>query len=498
MSDKVREKGSARVLRAAFLITLVVAISGCQSALWFPAAPDRAVRVEGGDRLVYNLKNRRVAFLQEDGRPPRITEVEILAGGATERVVLADVPASERRHLVIGLDGCPYGVVRDLYDRGLLTMFHEPTPLVSTFPAQTDLSYYKILGGPVPLGFESKYYDRERGKVVSGAMNYVAGTNEPWSRYLDYRLGNFGSAMQFTSPRRFFNRELDELLKRFRESDKPVFTAYFASTAGLGTRYGMTGYVEALQGIDRAVKQLVVEMKGRVDVTLCADHGQTLVPVRQIPLESFLRERGFRVTDELKRPRDVVPIAFGVLTYVALYTDSAAEVAQALVEMPQVEFAVYREGDAVLAASRAGKAAIRRRDGRYRYDPVEGDPLDLVGTTRRLAEEGHADADGYVDDRALFEATAQARYPDACHRLWGAFDGLAVHAPDVLLSLSDDACYGGALFRKLTPVRSTHASLDYQNSVTFVMSTAGKMPGALRVDDLRQALGEMGIAIGER
>ena len=254
----------------------------------------------------------------------------------------------------------------------------------------------------------------------------------------------------------------------------------------------------ALMEVERATRQLMVESEGKVTVTLLADHGQTLVPPNRLDLAKFLEERGFRVVKKLERERDVVAMTFGILTYVAIHTRESREVAEAVVELPQVDLATYVEGDAVVVISRRGKARITHRPGRYRYEAIEGDPLGFSDTMDRLAREGHADAEGYVEDEALFQATALARYPDACKRLWQGFHGLVRHTPDVIVSLTDSWCFGGKFFGWLTPVSSTHAGLNYPNSVTFVMSTTGQLPGPIRVDDFQEAIAGIGVPMAGR
>jgi len=481
--------GHARLARETALRAVVVALAmvvsgGCRSTLWLPEVANRVEGSADVEKVVYELGDREVAFVARDPDDGRFTEMEVSRSGSVERVVFDDVPTSERRHLVLCLDGVPYELVRDLYDRGLLRTFYPPTPLVSVFPASSDMSFHRILGGDPPVGFESRYYDDETGRIEGGNLAYVRGTNEPWDEFLDYRLNHLHSAIQFTSPRRYFKYEIETLVERFSESQKRVFVAYFPSMAGLGTRYGRTGYVAALMELERATRQLIVDSEGRVTVTMLADHGQTLVPPDRLDLEAFLEERGFRVVKKLARERDVVAVTFGILTYAAIHTRAAQEVAEAVVELPQVDLATYVDGDAVVVVRSQGRASIRRRDGRYRYEVIEGDPLRLLETIDRLKQEGHVDAEGYVDDQALFQATATAEYPDACKRLWQAFHGLTKHSPDVIVSLKDNWCFGGKFFGWLTPVISTHAGLNYHNSVTFVMSTAGQLSGPIRVDDL--------------
>jgi len=397
--------------------------------------------------------------------------------------------------LIIALDGVPFTVVRELHDKGMLPAFYPPGPMVTVYPAMSDIAFARVFGSETPLGFEAQYYVRETGQLSDGNRSYLAGVNEPWSKLLDYRLSNFWSAVQYVAPKWFFRREVENLVREFRDTEDKVFVAYFASTAGIGTRFGRAGYIEALLEIDRLARQLVIESKGEVTVTLLSDHGHSLTPARRAPIEDFLAERGWRIVKRLERPRDVVLIAFGLVTYAGLYTDSPAELAQALVSLPHTTLCSYRERDAVVVMSRDGSARVTRREERYRYEAVEGDPLNLLPVIAALSADGKVDQDRYVDDRALLKATAGLEYPDPLKRLWECFNGVAQHPADVVVSLRDDCFFGKRGFEGATAVRSTHGSLNRANSLAFVMSTAGRVGEAIRVDDFREAMQRLGIPL---
>jgi len=478
------------------LVAVVATGGGCKSAaVWLPAAADSATRTDGGERVEY-LVGRDLRIVEERDASGRTVAFEVTrsaSGLTTTRIEPAKVDASRRRHLVIAMDGAPYALVQELHEKGMLPAFWAPTPMVSVYPAMSDIAFARILGGGVPMGFEAEYYNRERRRLSDGNAVYIAGTNEPWSERLDYRLTNFWSAVQYVNPRPFFYRELENILKRLRKCEKETFIAYLASTAGMGTRYGREGYAEALFVLDRLARQLMIESEGEVTVTLLADHGHTMLPAKRAPIEKFLIHRGWRVVKQLKRERDVVPVRFGLVTYAAFHTDSSADLAAALIEMPQAELASFPDGDDVVVMSREGRARITKRGGRYRYDSSGGDPLGLAPIIGELKAQGNVDADGFIDDRAMLEATFAFAYPDPLKRVWESFHGLAQHPADVLVSLKDHWYYGRENFEGATPRLSTHGGLGGMNGTAFVMSTAGRIEKGIRVGDFRDAVKSLGI-----
>ena len=415
------------------------------------------------------------------------------ADGSVTRIDPAKVDLSRKRHLVIAMDGTPYALVQELHEKGMLPAFWAPTPMVSVYPAMSDVAFARIFGGDVPMGFEAAYYNRELRRLSDGNAVYIAGANEPWSERLDYRLTNFWSAVQYLKPRSFFYQEIETIVKRLKKCRKNTFVAYLASTAGMGTRFGREGYAEALLVLDRLARQLMVESDGEVTVTLLADHGHTMLPAKRAPIEKFLAHRGWRMVKQLKRERDVVPVMFGLVTYAAFYTDLPAELAEALVGMPQIELVSFPDGDSVVVMSRHGQARVTKRGGRYRYDSSGGDPLELAPIIAELKAQGKVDADGFIDDRAMLEATLGFVYPDPLKRLWESFHGLAQHPADVVVSLKDHWYYGRKNFEGATPRLSTHGGLGGINATTFVMSTAGRIEKGIRVGDFREAVKSLGI-----
>ena len=101
-------------MRAVAAALAMVVLGGCRSTLWLPEAGSRVEGTADVEKVVYDLGDRDVAFVARGPDGGRFTEMDVSRGGSVERVVFDDVPASERRHLVLCLDGVPYDLVRDL------------------------------------------------------------------------------------------------------------------------------------------------------------------------------------------------------------------------------------------------------------------------------------------------------------------------------------------------------------------------------------------------
>ena len=134
--------------------------------------------------------------------------------------------------------------------------------------------------------------------------------------------------------------------------------------------------------------------------------------------------------------------------------------------------------------SRTGSARITRRADRFRYEAVEGDPLNILPILAKLTPA----QDGYIDDAALFAATAEHEFPDPLDRIWRAFNGLFTTTPDVLLSLENNAFAGSADLSIWLQMVGVHGNLRRDSTCGFLMTTLRELPPTLRMRDARDAL----------
>ncbi len=278
--------------------------------------------------------------------------------------------------------------------------------------------------------------------------------------------------------------------------------AYMVGTSALGSRRGRDGHALALVSVDRFCQQLAYETRGRARITLMSDHGHAILPSERIPLSDELAAMGYRVGSRLERPGDVVVPEFGVVTCAAIHTREPARVASDVVHIRGIELATYLDRgpdglDRVVVLSKTGRASITHSAAGFRYEPEVGDPLRMTDVLARLRDQSQVDADGYVADRVLFEATIDSVYPDAVARLWRAFHGLIVHQPDVFVAVEDGFEVGSKLQTQLVHMQATHGNLRPGSSWGFAASMAGPLPPVLRMADLREAMQKAGIPIAE-
>lgn len=444
-----------------------------------PGSEERVYSAGAGSKAVYRQR-------LEDGRVVALSFDDNGDGTADETVdLLADHP--DWPHFLIILDGVPFDVVQAMYDEGHFRLFPRPARVATVFPAMTDVAITKILHSPPCFGGEAAYFDRKKNRLSDGNSVYLNGQNAPWRPLVDYAAPQRVAISTYLNPPSVFSEELQEMEKLFSSTQKSRAIGYSVGTAGLGTRGGEPAIRSYLADVEKVCERITHDRRGRVRFSITADHGQTLQQCKLISLTDTLKKAGFRVRDSLGGPNDAVVVAYGLITSVAIYTDRASAVAEAVVSHPSVDLVAYREGDAVVIMNSKAKASVRAGKGGYSYDSSAGDPLELDGIIEGLRAAGQVSSDGVIADRPLLEATAAHRYPDPLHRLWDCFDGLIQNQAEVIVSLKPDACHGSRLFHAVvSPVASTHGGMDYLGSVTFLLCNARPkpLPAVLRVEDV--------------
>jgi len=451
-------------------------MAGCQKPVHFPLVSDGAQTAfdTDGDGKIDFRHYRNAA-----GRITKIAYDHDADGVPDETVDLDAIDFARCRHLVIILDGFAYDLVKRAYDAGALRMFHPPSRVVAPYPTLTDVAMVDLLVHRPCPAFEARYYDRKANKAVGGSGDYMAGKNAPYNQLLQYRAAMLWDALGYLYPWEVFGKELNDAKRLFDRDKTREVLAYFVSSAGVGTRMGADGQRKALRRVEQFVNQVLWETRGQTKITLLADHGHSYTRAQPIPLDKHLKGLGWRLTGSLNGPKDVVYIRFGLETYASFATRSPEALAKDLIAADGVELASFVDGESVVVLGRDGaRAAVRRNGSRYRYDRAAGDPLALAAILAKLKPDGK----GYYDADELLSATLTHTWPAPLQRLWRAHFALVANPPDVIVSLADNFYSGDTSLA--VDVASTHGSLNYTNSVTFIMSTIAPLPPHMRSRDL--------------
>ena len=492
----IKSRTSGILIVAAVAVCLLIMV-GCGPKEAFPSS-FRSVEAEGRGVRIYDTNNDgRADYFQElneNGRVVRLLFDGNKDGLIEQRVDLDRLDPAECRELYVLLDGVPFDLLAEFYEQGHFRLFRRPSRMISTFPSMTDVAFAEIFELSPVVAYEAGYYDHAKGKLHDGSRVYLSGINEPWNALLDYRGTLWMDALGYVWPRWKFDDELKAIFDGYRKSPQKRYTGYSGASACMGTALGRQGYLEQLVKVEQQCEAVMLATRGKVNITIFADHGHNLTKAKPLPLNDLLRKAGFRVTDQLRNPEDVVVPQFGLVTFASINTLRPERVASAAAQMKGINLTLYRDAqENVVVQNRSGRAIVSRRDGRYRYLAESGDPLGLADIVEGLRGAGLLDAEGYAADEDWFAATAEHKYPDALARVWRAFHGLVQNPPTVIVTTTDQWYCGKGKFDFFVDINSTHGSLNAANSLTFAMSTAGGLPKNLRLTDLRKALIRLGL-----
>ena len=456
--------------------------------MYFPAAGDdqaaRSIQAAGAYDADHDGRLDFFTFANDAGRIDRIG-FDVTGDQKPDQLFNLDaIPFNQCRHLVLILDGFGYDVVSKYYQEGGLRLFHPPSRVIAPYPTMTDLCVQDLIGGMACRACEARYFDRAANRLVGGSGDYLGGANEPYNRLLQYRAESLWDVIGYIDPWAAFGKEVNDAKRVFDRAETKEMLAYFVSSAGVSVRIGAEGQVRCLKRIDQMVNQVIWETHGLTKVTLTSDHGHSYTPGKRVDFEGYLRKKGWRLADSLRKERDVVYVQFGLVTFADFATFQPARLAEDLVGLPGVEITSYADGgDVVVLSDDGGQARIGRAGDRYSYQAVKGDPLKLAGILSKMDAAG-----GFYDADELLAATFDHVYPAPLERLWRAHFGLVRNPPDVLVSLKNDCYSGSASFAGSVTIVSTHGGLNRANSTTFIMSTAGELPELLRSRDVPQAM----------
>jgi hypothetical protein len=395
----------------------------------------------------------------------------------------SDYGNDEVPHLLLLIDSLPYRSVRPRYEAGEWNWFFAPQLVIPPFPSLSEVTFSAILGAPPMGGAIERYYDKRTGEILNLYTARAFGYRHPWQQRVHGQLKNYREVgYSYLSPRPWYEAELARAKQTLDESPDRHTAVYIVSTSAMVSRYGAAGLDESLDRIEQLCLQLLHERRGALKITILSDHGHNLAVSPNFRVAEALEEEGFRVTDSIEDPeRDVVPEIDGLVTYFGVHTKRPEAVAGALLPRPEVQLAMYVEGDAVVVRSREGRARIERSGSRYRYVPASDEPADDVfgyGAWTRT----------WMSGDEWMRATARGEWPDAPRRVWEAFHALVVSPADVMFTLQDGHCAGSPSMEKWIDMQSTHGGLNRVNSDAVVLSMVRPLDRPVRSRDVLAAL----------
>jgi len=407
---------------------------------------------------------------------------------------------SRPRRLLLCLDGVPHKLILAAKQRGLFAAFGSPSRLLSPFPTMTNVALSTMLGATPPAGYESLYFDRSARELRGGIRKYL-GWRTPEkipSSYmddLDYQEPLAFEFLIYVAPERVWRTDMRRFHESFRAAPQTRdYFAFLKATDGLLHAQGPERLNVALATLDRILNE-IREFCGReTEIVLFSDHGMNLEENQRVDLVPHLRRKNFKVTSRLTNGRRTLSIpAFGLCSYAAVYCadeELIPEAADALIELPGVDFVVFRdEAGAVLKSARGDARIERDEPDSYRYLTSIGDPLELQPAIQILKKEGKVDDRGFVARADWFDKTSHGSYPNAVANIYSSLHTPRVkHTADILISLHDGYYFGWSPFGKIVRLAATHGNALASSSTAFMMSTHRQLPECVLGDGAKKWL----------
>jgi hypothetical protein len=458
-------------------------VGGCaapSARLTFPIHP----LCRDGDTVWYDVtgKGTRDFGLRYSAEGDLISLVyaDLRDGKASRIYKLSDYADADVPHVILLLDSLPFHSAVERYNAGGFRFCGPPEKVIPPFPSLTEICYSSVLHCPPLTGMIDQSYDQRTQHVRSAFWPRVMGYVQPWEQRCEYHASFYEDGLSFLDPRPWYAAELERAHASIDASPNRVTVVYLGSAASMVCKYGKVGVDEVFDGAEQLCLQLLYERHGAIKISVMADHGHNLMRSTNLPIAQYMIDAGFHPADTIVSPRDVFLEVNGLVTYAAIDTLQPRRVADALVAHPEIELAMYLDGDRVIIRDGHGSAAIECSHQRLRYVLIDHDVLGYAAIVKSL----DVDGDGFASDDQWFRATRDATFPDAPRRLWDAFQATVVDPPRVMFTTKDGYCAGLQEYEKYITMESTHGGLNQLDSATFLMSMTGRTHGAMRSRDI--------------
>lgn len=418
---------------------------------------------------------------------------------------IKDVSQAHRvteRTLFIALDGIDHTLMKELKDEGYFAAFHEPIPLVSTFPSATTIGFtglFQPLDVGQVLGYEARFYSWADNKIMGGTPFDIYKIAINYKYYFDnFRHTMHEKGVMYTFPSLASKQDLVDTRKALFHNSKKIVMTYLGGMDGSAHMLGRLRTKRTLKYMDDFLRRLQEEhLKERGEtlrIVLFSDHGFDYHPLKTVSnaeMQRKLAKAGFHLRTKIESDKDAVAVKFGLLTSGVMFArlPHRAEMARLVSSVTGLDLTFWHLDDErkIFIKAHDGTEAKFEYQGknRYRYVPVTGDPLGYVKT---LEDNGYHIGQWLSADEWL-KITYDHNYPDAGYRLHDAFFRLVKNQASILFSLYPNYQYGSAPARVGTWAklgqRGTHGGLFRQTSWAFAMtnlSHSKNPPTYLRYD----------------
>jgi hypothetical protein len=414
------------------------------------------------------------------------------------QILPTTLSATLPKRLILALDGISFrdmqalqqGVTytdakgREFHRQAFNHGYFPASRMISTFPSTSDVAWTDMFGDrPLP-GYQRTYYCQAANSQL--AINGVTTTMEH-ERQMTYELHNgLLRTMGYVFPRLTFKYELHDLMRALENPQcaGENFYAYIRTTDD--SQHLSADILAMLCALDEQLEAFRARYRSQVgrelEILIMSDHGNNQAgPPKRVPVRSFLKKAGYRITKSLQEPKDVVLPTAGIESWIELHTvpSETERLAELLTHLEGAEIITAHlpgQDNRFLVLNAKGERAHidhNTANDSYRYVMESGDPLSYGRVMKALERKGQLDAGGFAASDAWMALTVTHRYPLALERIARAHTRVTLNPATILVSLDNRYAHADWLIMKGSErVRfgGTHGSLDDINSTGMLVS----------------------------
>jgi hypothetical protein len=402
------------------------------------------------------------------------------------------------QRLVIALDGISYRDVKALQDGVTYTNiwgsvlrrqafsaaegYFPVSRMVSTFPSTSDVAWTDIFGNrPLP-GYQRTFFSVAANSEI--AFNGLTTTVEH-ERQMDWQAqSNFARSMGYIYSVHTFEYELRRLMRTFWEGTGTNYYVYIRSSDD--AQHMDRDILSMLSMLDKDLQEMRARFKAQeghdLQIAILSDHGHNHAGRgERVQVRGFLEKNGYRITQTIDDPRDVVLPTSGIEDWVEIHnapaeTERLAEVLARLQGADVVAARLPEPTNCFLVLNSKGERAFIRwnpEKNTLQYSAEQGDPLHYLPVVESLAREKKLDADGFAAADDWMNETMTNHYPLALRRIVRGLTCVTLNPATILVSLDNHYVHAGWWVNagsELESCGSTHGALDDINSLGVVLT----------------------------
>ena len=433
------------------------------------------------------------------GRLSRIASWSVLLFLLVIQALPSTGIAALPKRLVICLDGISYRDMKALqagvtykdthgfqfHRQGFHQGYFPVSRLISTFPSTSDVAWTDIFGDrPLP-GYQRTYFSEAANLEI--AVNGIT-TSMEHEKQMHWEVENgFLRTLGYVYPSHTYQYEVHELVKNFlnTKSEGDNYYAYIRTPDD--AQHLSRDVFAMLCALDEKLQKLRALYKAReghdLEILILSDHGNNHAGVGQrLEIRPFLKNAGYRITNSIVNPKDVVLPTTGIESWVEIHNSPAEteRLMQLLTQLKGVDIITAKFPGQInrfiVMNSKGERAIIEWNPARnsFRYSTERGDPINHLPVVEAISQKHRLDADGFATADDWMAETMTHRYPLALERIVRGHTRVTLNPATILISLNNHYVHSGWLVKKgseLVTFGGTHGALDDLNSDGMLLSS---------------------------